>query len=142
MGQLREVVEILKKEYLRVKGDRHKRISRKILKSIIKKHDATVLENRAKLALDESYDKNKRATKKEMAMRNPHPGLHDVVFINKHTKEKQVLTRKIGVPYEMAWYYYMYITYFEDEKYNELGHYEIVEHPKPFLAEETHFGIN
>ena len=142
MGRLREVVEKLKVEYARTKKKKYRKFSKVLVRKIIQQNDATRLESKAQRALDSFAHIRFRSNKKELALRAEHPGLFDVVFINKHTKEKQVLTRKKGIPYDVAIYYYNYITYYGEEKYNDLGSYELIEHPVFHLPEESHFGIH
>lgn len=140
MGQLREVVQIIKNECERTRKRPKDRISKKVLKKIVKKYDIDSLEERARVASDENlellYPK-----KRDSELRKKYPGKFDVVFINNHTKEKQILTRKEGVTYDLAYAYYNYNTFFGSEKHNEFGYYDIVEHEEPFLPEENHFGI-
>lgn len=140
MGQLREVVQIIKNECERTRKRPKDRISKKVLKKIVKKYDIDSLEERARVASDANlellYPK-----KRDSELRKKHPGKFDVVFINNHTKEKQILTRKEGVTYDLAYAYYNYNTFFGSEKHNEFGYYDIVEHEEPFLPEENHFGI-
>lgn len=142
MGHLRDVINTLKAEmeYLKGKPPWH-RVRKNKINAIIKKYDAEILKEQADRALGKEESKEYKSRLKDMQLRKQNPGKFDVVFINDHTKEQQVLTKQGGITYDLAKYYYEYITYYETEKYNKIGRYEIVVHKPPFLPEEEHFGL-
>ena len=142
MGQLREVIEQLRKEYLRIKGTKTVGVqfSRLLIRGILKKYDLSRALRFVPWATGVEVRKP-TASKSEFILRKQNPGLFDVVFINSHSKEKQILTRDSGIPYDVAQLFYNYITYFGDEKYNEHGRYEIMLHEKFHLPEESFIGL-
>lgn len=142
MAQLREVMEIIKTELARIKKSKNRRMPRKLFRDLVKTYDISTIEHFVKFATDNNSKRTPRVKGPDMKIRKEHPGKFDVVFLNRHTKEKQLLTLDRGIPYDLAQHYYDYATYFGSEKYNELGNYEIVEHTPPFLPEEEHFGLS
>jgi len=143
MGQLKEIIELLRKDYLRVTGTKYAgtQISRMVVRRIINKYDLTRAEKMAPWAIGESGAIKPKPKKREQEARANNPGKFDVVFINRHTRQTQILTRKKGIPYDVAELYYNYVSYFGSEKYNEMGHYEIREHEKITIPEDPHFGL-
>lgn len=143
MGQLREIIADLREEYLRIKGTRTigMQISRMKIRRLVDKYDLTRAEHFVPWATEAFNGDKPRANKTEFKLRKENPGLFDVVFINSHSKEKQILTRKSGIPYDVAIHYYNYVTFFDDEKYNEHGKYEIQPHEEFFLPEEPFIGL-
>lgn len=139
MGRLKEVIELLKTELVRTHGatdtGKGRAFSKNVIKQIVIDNDVSLIEAKANRALIYK-SKEARATEEDLKLRLAHPGVFDVVFINRHTRETQMLTLEKGIPYDVAMYYYNYITYYGTEKYNELGNYEIIEHELPFLPEE------
>jgi len=140
MGQLREIIQILKKEYVRTVRKPNDRYSKKVVRSILRKYDIDALEEQVKIALDENAE-IPHGKNKETELRKKFPGKYDVVFINYSTKEKQILTRKQGITYDIALAYYNYTTFFNSEKYEALGYYDILPHEQMNLPEEAHIGI-
>ena len=142
MGRLNEVIKKLEVEYKRIlaKYDPEYPFSRMLIRRIIQENDSTLLKERAELATGNGP--RSKLNKKERPIRKAHPGLYDVFFINKHSKESLRLTKEKGIYYESALCYFNYITDYGTEIHTELGHYEIVKRVnRIFLPEESHFGI-
>lgn len=140
MGQLREVIKTLKAELARSKGSAGN-FSKELVKDILRKYDAAQHEYVVPWATEAQGVKRLHPRKGDTDMRIDKPGKFDVVYVNSHTKERQILTRKDGVTYDVAWHYFQYITFSESETFDEFGYYEIQEHVGVYLPEEQHFGL-
>jgi len=144
MGQLRNLIEELRKDYLRVRGRigaGGPQISRLMVRRILNKYDLTRPGQYVPWAIGTEGARRPYPKGHELKLRKGNPGKFEVVFINRHTKQTQLLTREKGIPYDVALQYYNYITFFDNEKYNEHGQYELREKEKFQLPEEPHFGI-
>ncbi len=143
MGRLNKVIKDLEAIYWRAREVKNyeKPMNRTKVRQLIKENDSTLLEKKAAYATTIPKHHRRRADKIDAIIRKATPGFYDVVFINKHTKEKNLLTLEIGVYYDMALNYLNYITDYQTETHNELGHYEIAPHEKAFLPEDPHTGL-
>jgi len=140
MGHLREVIKLLKDTLKEYRGE-GKHFPKTVVKNILNKYDAAQHEYVVPWATEAEEVKRFQPRKKDMEKRKENPGIFDVIYINSHTKEKQILTRKNGVTYDVAWHYFQYITFCESETFDEFGYYEIQEHQEVYLPEEQHFGL-
>lgn len=132
MGRLNHVVKEIERLL-----NKHTQFIRVDLKRLVRENDSTALEIKASYALENPM-KRPRPNLKELALRAEHPGKFDVVFISKHSKQKQILTKEKGIFYDVALTYFNYITDYGTERSTDTGHYEIMPHQGAYLPEEEY----
>lgn len=137
MYTLRELVQTLRTELNKV--EKGKRFKKRVLAKILKTYDLKTIERGYKSAVDSSIIMP-YITKEREKIREANPGLYSVIFVNRSTKERQVLTKPEGIPYDVALDFYNYVTFFGSEKYNDVGYYDIIRNDIQ-LPEEAHFGV-
>lgn len=137
MYTLRELVQTLRTELKKI--EKGKRFKKSLIAKILKNYDLKTLERGYKSAVDGSI-RMPYATKEREKIREANPGLYAVIFVNRSTKERQVLTKPEGIPYDVALDFYNYVTFFGSEKYNDVGYYDIIKTGIQ-LPEESHFGV-
>ncbi len=144
MGRLNKVIKELEVEYKRIKafkGNYSQPFSRTLIKKIIKANDYTLLKEKAEAALKWPKHHRPRAKKYDAKIRKANPGIFDIVFVNKHTKEVQLLTMAKGIYYDVALNYLNYVTDYQTEICNELGHYEMRPHEEAYIPKELQQGL-
>jgi hypothetical protein len=111
--------------------------------NLIREYDSTLLKDIAEQGSAQSK-RLPRPTLEARKLRKQFPGKYEVVFVNKHTKEQQRMTKEGGVPYDVALIYFNYVTDYNTDTINEQGHYELKEYDEEGrfkLIEEDYLGM-